>query len=182
MDEIRNVTWGLWGEELREWQAIQRLYLAGFRDAQLLARMFAIIEGESGSYLKAWHANVMRENATRSIMYDSQGRMTIKSVDLGFIQRNVVLPAPVAVEPKPEVVKPIIEELFERYPRLARADTSAEDAWILFQDRGFSPWYAYKPGTPEFKARVKRGCQAVGNYLNRVMVDDGDKLIWKSSV
>lgn len=181
MEEIRDVTWGLWGVELKEWQAIQRLYLAGFRDAQILAKMFAVIEGESGSYTKAWHANVMRESVSKGILYDSQGRMTIKSVDLGFIQRNVALPAPVAVDPTPEAMKPVIEELFERYPRLARADHSSEEAWLLFQDRGFSPWYAYKPGTPEFKAKVKRGAKAVGNYLNRVLVDDGDKLIWRSS-
>ena len=182
MDEIRNVTWGLWGEELKEWQAIQRLYLAGFRDVQLLARMFAIIEGESGSYLKAWHANVKRDSTTKNIIYSAKGEMEIKSIDLGFIQKNVVLPAPVSVLPLPEVMKPIVDELFERFPKLARADTAAEIAWEMFQDRGFSPWYAYKPGTPEFKGKVKRGCQAVGNYLGRVLIDDGDKLIWKSSI
>ena len=186
MEEIRNVSFGLWGEELKEWQAIQRLVAAGFQDPRLLARMFAIIEGESGSYQRAWHANVMRLPADESdlppyggdIKRDAEGRMTIKSIDLGFIQRNVDIPDAVMAM-TPEAMEPFVDGLFNKYPRLTDPWTAAEEAYALYLDRGFQPWYAYQPGTPAFKAKVKRGCQAVGNYLAKVLVDDGDKLVWK---
>jgi hypothetical protein len=41
MEERRNVTYGLWGEELPQWMAIQRLVLAGFHDPRVLLNMFA---------------------------------------------------------------------------------------------------------------------------------------------
>lgn len=170
MEEIRDVTWGLWGEELAHWQTVQRLVLGGFHDPRALLNMFAIIEGESGEYTKAWHANVARDPETKNIVRDASGRMTVKSVDLGFVQMNVVLPTPAKMEMTPEAMRPFVEGMFEEYPDLARADTSAVLAYELYVRRGFQPWYAYKPGTDAFKNKKRYGVKAIADYLLRTQV------------
>lgn len=171
MEEIRNVTYGLWGEELPIWMAIQRLVKAGFHDPRVLLNMFAIIEGESGSYLRAWHANIKRTPSPElKIIYDPEGKMTVKSIDLGFIQRNVVLNPQVVIEPTEVAMKEFVNRMFEENPKLARADTSAEIAYDLYLDRGFAPWFAYKPGEESFRLKKRRGAKAIGNYLLRTQV------------
>jgi len=179
MEEIRNVTWGLWGEELPEWIAIQRLVRAGFHDPRVLLNMFAIIEGESGSYIRAWHANVKRTPAPESnIIYNEEGEMEIKSIDLGFIQRSVALSPHAFVAPTEEDMEIFVNKMFDENPLLARADTAAEEAYELYLERGFQPWYAFKPGTPEFRLKKRRGSKAIGNYLLRTQVgkDSNGKL------
>jgi hypothetical protein len=105
-----------------------------------------------------------------AIVYDGDGRMTVKSIDLGFIQRNVDVVPDFVTEPSAEAMKLFVDGMFSKYPRLARADTAAEDAYELFLERGFSPWYAYKPGTEGFKIKKRYGAKAIGNYLLRTQV------------
>jgi hypothetical protein len=171
-EEIRDVTFGFWGVELKEWQTIQRLVLAGFGEVRLLTNMFAIIEGESGSYTKAWHANVRRtDDAEKAIVYDTNGRMFVKSVDLGFIQRNTPMPGGgVWVDPTEAQMKVFIDELYAKNPDLADAQKSAEIAFDLFSLRGFSPWYAYQPGTTRFYQKKRRAGKAIANYILRTQV------------
>jgi hypothetical protein len=173
MEEIRNVTWGLWGEELEHWQSIQRLVLGGFQDPRVLLNMFAIIEGESGEYTRAWHANVVR-NADGTIQRDDQERMTVKSIDLGFCQFNVVLPAPLKMAMTEDAMRPFVEGMFNANPDYARADTSAAKAHELYLRRGFQPWYAYKPGTEAFKLKKRYGAKAIAEYLIRTQVGKVD--------
>jgi hypothetical protein len=141
------------------------LYKAGFTEVKLLAIMWAIIESESGGYLKAWHNNVMRnEDGT---IYLEDGKMIIQSTDLGFIQKNVVHNPPVKLEPTAEKIQPFIDSLFEANPDLARGDKSAEIAYQLYKSRGFQPWYAYSNGS--YKRNISRGCLAVGNMLGLIL-------------
>jgi hypothetical protein len=186
VEEIRNVTYGLWGSELPEHSAIQRLAKAGFpiwvpshreivQPHSPLQIMFAIIEGESGGYLKAWHANVLRDPPfTGDIVRTTDQKMTIRSIDLGFIQRNVDM-TDFKVEMTEEAMKAVVDDLFEvKYPQLARADLSAAIAFDLWQDRGFKPWYAYQPGTPRFRVKMFRAAMALGNWLSRSFVGKYD--------
>lgn len=171
--EIQNVTYGFWGVELKEWQTIQRLVLAGFGEVRILTNMFAIIEGESGSYTKAWHANVRRTpDEVKEIVYDSNGRMFVKSIDLGFIQRNVpVAGGGVWVDPTETAMASFVNEMYEKNPDLADAQKSAEIAFDLFTDRGFQPWYAYQPGTTRFYQKKRRAAKAIANYILRTQVN-----------
>jgi hypothetical protein len=170
-EELRDVTFGLWGVELAEWQAIQRLVNAGFLHPKVLTIMFAIIEGESGSYTKAWHANVARDSDGKIVRKEDAGAayMQIKSVDLGFIQRNVNV-TDEWVEIHPEAMRDYIENLFSQYPDLALASESAELAFDLYSERGFSPWYAYKPTEHQFVLKKKRAARAIANMTNRLYV------------
>lgn len=179
--EIRDVTWGLWGAELPEHAAIQRLVKAGFpiwlpshRDVEVphspLLEMFAIIEGESGSYVRAWHANVLRNPPiTGEIVLNELGQMTVRSIDLGFIQRNVNV-TDIALAPNTGTMEEWVNAQFAAYPELARADLSAMVGYSLWQDRGFQPWYAYRPGTEAYQAKKMRGAKAIANYLLRTQV------------
>jgi hypothetical protein len=184
VEEIRNVTFGLWGSELPPHAAIQRLAKAGFpiwvpshleldHPHSPLQEMFAIIEGESGGYLKAWHANLARD-ADGAIAYDATGRMTIKSIDLGFIQRNIVLSPQIKMEPVYGPMEAFVTSQFAAYPHLARADLAAASAFDLWQDRGFKPWYAYRPGTDAYRVKKFIAAQALGNWLARSFVGKYD--------
>ena len=180
--EIRNVTFGLWGSELPEHAAIQRLARAGFPiwspghlDTEAphspLLEMFAIIEGESGSYLKAWHANVLRDPPfTGDIVLNSEGQMTVRSIDMGFIQLNVNVAPDLLIAPTEEAMKAFVEARFAARPELTRADLSAHIAHDLWLDRGFGPWFAYKPGTANYKLKKRRGAKGIANWLLRSFV------------
>ena len=170
-EEIRDVTFGLWGAELAEWQAIQRLVNAGFLHPKVLTIMFAIIEGESGSYLKAWHANVKRDAEGKIFrkVEDGASYMQIQSVDLGFIQRNVNV-TDEWVEIHPEAMRDYIENLFSLYPNLALASESSEIAFDLYSERGFQPWYAYRPLEHQFVLKKRRAARAIANMTNRLYV------------
>lgn len=143
-EEIYRVTYGLDGARLLPFQAAQRLYLAGFREAHLLAEIAATMRAESGWYLKAWHHNVRRD-ADGGIARDSVGRMTVVSTDLGFIQRNVVHSDPKVISD--EEGADLAADLFAANPDLANGQRSAEIAWDLYEQRGFSPWYAHTNGS-----------------------------------
>jgi hypothetical protein len=163
MIEIRGVTFGFDGEQLEPQQAAQRLYKAGFKDAKVLAIMWAILEGESARYLKAWHHNVARDD-DGSIIRDDIGRFAVKSTDLGFIQRNVVHSPPKKVTDAESPV--FVESLFTANPDLARGDKSAEIAFALYQDRGYQPWYAYS--NRGYRRHREAACSAVREYLRVV--------------
>lgn len=165
MEEIHGVTWGLDGAQLEPWQAAQRLYKAGFADTQLLCKMLAVIRGESGWYLKAWHHNVLRD-ADGNIQRTADGKITIKSTDLGFIQRNVVHTPPKVLADADS--QAFVDQLFLTYPELARGDESAKIAWNLYKARGFQPWYAYTNGG--WKNHLEQSCLAVGNYVAMVFL------------
>lgn len=162
VEEIRGITWELDGEELKPWLAAQRLYKAGFKDAKVLAIMWATIEAESGGYLKAWHHNVTR-NEDGTIKRTADGRMEVRSTDLGFIQRNVPHSPFVLLPTTGDESKLFVEELFTANPDLARADKSSEIAFQLWKQRGFQPWYAYTNG--HYKKSMDRACLAVANFL-----------------
>jgi len=160
-EEIKGITWDLDGAELMPWLAAQRLYKAGFKDAKLLTTMWAVLEGESGGYLKAWHHNVSR-NDDGSIKIINE-MMEVKSTDLGFIQKNIVHTPKVLLPIVGDDSKNFVKVLFEVYPELARGDRSAEIAYKLYQDRGFQPWYAYTNGG--YEKHLGKAVLAVGNYL-----------------
>jgi hypothetical protein len=164
---------------------MQRLILAGFHDPRVAINMFAVIEGESGSYTKAWHANVKRlDDENKSIVRDAQGRMFVKSVDLGFIQRNLVMAGGGVWMPMEEdAMSEFIETLFNENPDLAVADKSAIIAYELFSTRGFQPWYAYQPGTVKWQHKKRIASKALAEYLLRTQVGKIDgvlpELVWK---
>lgn len=161
-EEIRGITWDLDGEQLKPWLAAQRLYKAGFKDANILAVMWAVIEAESGGYLKAWHHNVERDEEGK-ILVSEDGLMIVKSTDLGFIQKNIVHNPHVILPIEGNQSKLFVEDLFVAYPDLARADKSAEIAFNLYKTRGFQPWYAHSNGS--YKKSMGRACAAVGNFI-----------------
>ena len=165
MVEIRGVTYGLDGEQLAPLQAAQRLFKAGFKDAKVLAIMWAILEGESGRYLKAWHHNVER-NEDGSIKERTPGMMIVRSTDLGFIQRNVVIQGGVEIAMTESASGVLVESLFAANPDLARGDKSAEIAFALYQDRGYQPWYAYS--NRSYRRHLEAACSAVREYLRVV--------------
>ena len=170
-EEIRGVTWDLEGPQLNPWQAAQRLYHAGFKDARVLAEMWATLEGESARYLKAWHHNVLRDE-NGQIVRTGEGRLKILSTDLGFIQRNVARDAPVAL--LDEECATYAQDLFVAHPDLALGDKSAEIAWGLFKTRGFQPWYAHTNG--HHRKHLGNACLAVGNFLAVAHGQGGDYL------
>jgi hypothetical protein len=170
--EIRGVTYDFGGERLDPWQAVQRLYRAGLADAKVLAIGYAVMMGESGCYLKAWHHNLVRDDGG-GIVRDVDGRFTVKSTDLGFIQKNIVHNPQVKLldSESPHFV----DTLFEEHPELARGDESAVIAKAMYDSRGWSPWYAYVNGS--YKRSLAPACVAVGNFLDRVLCDaDGQQI------
>lgn len=172
MEELRDITFGLWGEKLPDYLGIQRLVWAGFPIQNgVLLDMLATIEGESGFYLKAWHANVVRaSDANQSIVYDVDGNLQVKSIDLGFVQRNVAFGEIQRVAPNVDAVKLFVEKQFTLHPDLARADESAVEAYQLWTARGFQPWYAYQPGTPKWRRKKAQAAKAIADYLLRMRV------------
>jgi len=163
MEEIRGATWDLEGSKLKPWQMAQRFYRAGFTDARELAKVWATMQGESGGYLRAWHHNVLRDE-NKNIVRDSQNRMTVKSTDLGLIQRNVVHSkenGPIKLTN--EEAYDFAQQLFEENPHLADGQKSADIAHELWLKRGLSPWYAYVNG--HYEKHMLDACLAVGNFL-----------------
>jgi hypothetical protein len=156
--EIRGQTWDLDGPQLEPFQAAQRLYKAGFTDAKILVEACATMYGESGWYVNAWHHNVLRDQ-NKQILLNTDGKMTITSTDLGFIQKNVVWREPIVCLPEQGAFW--AKYGFETYPSLARADKSADIAYSLFMTRGFTPWYAHSYWT-RHKAR---SVEAVADFL-----------------
>ncbi len=188
MEEIRGITWDLWGQELSHEQTIQRIINAGFPiKGGAALTMFAIVEGESGEYQKAWHANVERwknPDGTQGDIVRFEQRpdltmwsvppgtpepdlvfMRVKSVDLGFLQRNKVMGPATYIEMGHEACELFIEGLFTKYPELATPVTAAEDAYKLWVERGFQPWYAYQPGTEKFRGKKRYGAKAFADWL-----------------
>lgn len=172
-EEILGITWGLDGEELKPWQAAQRLYKAGFKDAKILATMWAIMESESGGFLKAWHHNVVR-NEDGTILRSEDNLMEIKSTDLGFIQKNIVHSPHEIIPIDANQSQLFVDLLFNAFPELARGDESAIIAWNLYKFRGFQPWYAWSNGS--YQKSLERGILATGNYLGMSLVNNSNLL------
>lgn len=183
-EEIRHITWDLDGAQLSNEQKAQRIMVAGFpMQGGVALNMFAIVEGESGGYQKAWHANVVRnaDGTIHRVERDGKTFMQVKSVDLGFFQINIDLAGPyVEVEMEDVAVMEMVETLFAENPGLDDPFESAHRAYVMWQNRGFSPWYAYKPGTAKWKLKKKYGAKAFANWLVHSFVgpdpDTGKKL------
>jgi hypothetical protein len=190
MEEIRHITWDLWGQELSHVQTIQRIIVAGFpihaktpSPHSPALDMFAIVEGESGEYQRAWHANVERWDSLEDKpirryeqMQDLSMRlipigeplpdlyfMRVKSIDLGFMQINKTVNE--FVEMGNEAVENFVEGQFIKYPRLAVPTTACEDALLIWKARGFQPWYAYQPGTEKWRGKKRYGAIAFAQWL-----------------
>lgn len=187
MEEIRNITWGLWGAELSHVQTIQRIITAGFpiwkADPQPHSpalEMFAIVEGESGEYQRAWHSNVRRhDNEDKTIIrYEQTGTgfvpipigetrdlefMYVKSIDLGFMQMNKLVNQ--FVEMGFEAVEDFVNAQFAKYPGLDSPVESCKQALAMWKVRGFQPWYAWQPGTERFRNKKRYGAVAFGQWL-----------------
>lgn len=183
-EEIRGVTWDLWGFELSHKQAIQRIVVAGFpiykaepKPHSPALEMFAIVEGESGEYQRAWHINVDR-NSDNTITRDDQGRMRVTSVDLGFMQFSVTV-TPFWLEMTKEAASAWVEMMFSLNPDLADPWASARKAYDFWTRRGFQPWYAYKPGTEAFMLKKRYGALAFSNWLVSSFVDPKARVVYK---
>jgi len=183
MEHIRNINYGLWGEELTPEQVIQRIVAGGFpiydddatwghKDVALV--MWSIVEGESGGFQRAWHANVAREEDGSIMRFDmvdpvdgaTKIYMRVLSVDLGFMQLNTAVPGgPKLVEMTETGVKTFIDAMFNTFPAKADPWQSVEIAYNQYYlQRGFKPWYAYKPGTLEFWNKKRRAALGFANW------------------
>jgi len=169
IEEIRNITWGLNGAQLSPWQAAQRLYKAGFKDVKLLAIAWAVMEAESGGYLKAFHHNVKRDE-NGLILRDADGKMIVLSTDLGFIQKNIVHPPNTKILVQETASQEFVEQLFKTNSDLADGQKSANIAWAFYKLRGWQPWYAYS--NESYKRSLPRGCEAVANFLGKVLLNN----------
>lgn len=173
MEHINKINYGFGGVELSEWQAIQRLVRAGFSDIRVLGTMFAIVEGESGSYTRAFHCNVNRDDNGMIVRnkIDDVDHMHVNSVDLGFMQFNTDLPdSGEWIEMHEEAVAEFINTLFDEEPWKADAQLSSERAYELYLRRGFQPWYAYRPEDPRFLEKKRRAGKSIANYYLRTQV------------
>lgn len=178
MEHIRNINYGFGGVELAEWQTIQRLVRSGFVDVRILGTMFAIVEGESGSYTRAFHCNVDRtldENGKPDRIVrktiDGVDHMYVKSVDLGFMQINTDLPGVGQwVAMTEEAVAEFINKMFDAEPWKGDAQLSSVYAYELYLQRGFHPWYAWKPDDISFQEKKRRAGKAIANYYLRTQV------------
>lgn len=178
MEHIRNINWGLGGAKLAEWQIIDRLIRSGFSDLRVLGTMFAIVEGESGGYTRAFHCNVDRTvdaDGNKDLIIRKQinsvDHMHVNSVDLGFMQLNTPLPAPGEwVEMHEEAVAEFINRMFDAEPWKADAQRSSEHAYEMYLHRGFQPWYAYKPDDIHFQEKKREAGKAMANYYLRMYV------------
>lgn len=177
VEEISNVTWGFRGQRLDGWQSIQRLYIGGFKDAVLLGIAHAVMTAESGRYLEAFHLNVVRDS-TGAIVRTDEGKMIVKSVDLGFCQFNTPLDPWREMEMTQEATTAFIDEMYLKYPEYTRADLSGEIAWEFYTRRKWQPWYAYSNNS--YKKGLPSSCSAVGNYLGMRYV--GNREIVKLTV
>ncbi len=178
MEHINKINYGFGGVELAEWQAIQRLVRSGFVDLRILGIMFAIVEGESGSYTRAFHCNVDRTldaNGNQDLIVRKQingiDHMFVKSIDLGFMQFNTDLPGTGQwVEMNEEAVAEFVNQMFDAEPWKADAQLSSERAYEMYLQRGFQPWYAYKPDDVRFQEKKRRAGKAIANYYLRTQV------------
>lgn len=152
LPEQRGVTWDLEGWRLYPFQQAQFLYGAGLTDASELATMIAVLHAESGAYLLAWHHNVEEMG---------EDEMTVKSTDLGWMQRNVVHSPPVTI-PK-SGGRQLAHDLFVAYPNLGKARPSATLAKQFYDNYSFSRWYAWLNGS--WENHRGHAVLAVGNFL-----------------
>ena len=136
--------------------------------------MFAIVEGESGSYTRAFHCNVNRTQDEAKLIIRKQINgvdfMKVNSVDLGFMQFNTPIPGDTWVQMTEDAVSDFINRLFEDEPWKADAQESSERAYELFLQRGFQPWYAYRPDDVRFHEKKRRAGKAIANYFLRTQV------------
>lgn len=196
MEEIRSITWDLWGVELSHEQAIQRLVRAGFPVWRInpetnapespLLIMFAIVEGESGEYKEAWHINVEREDDGSISRFNQDGShwssgpqyMKVDSIDLGFLQNNVKISILLPMEVT--AVSVWVQGQFALHPQFAIPEQAAEYSFNIWKARGYHPWYAYKPGTDPWQLKMTYGAKAFGNWLVHSFVDKKKNLEYKS--
>ena len=137
--------------------------------------MFAIVEGESGSYTRAFHCNVERTPDEEKLIVRQQingvDHMFVKSVDLGFMQFNTDVPGPGAwIAMTETAVQTFIDGMFDAEPWKADAQQSSERAYEFYLQRGFQPWYAYRPDDPRFHEKKRRAGKAIANYYLRTQV------------
>jgi hypothetical protein len=159
-EEIRGVTWDLGGWRLYPRQKAQYAYAGGFTNVKLQQEALATFDGESGGYLKAWHINV-RRNEDGTIFREDDGRLTAKSVDLGWIQKNIDLGNKLLADSE---AADFIEEVFTQgHPELARPLFSATLAYRMYLERGWDPWYAYSNGG--YKRHLGSAALGIGNWL-----------------
>lgn len=178
MEHIKNINYGFGGVQLAEWQTVQRLVRSGFSDLRVLGTMFAIVEGESGGYTRAFHCNVDRtldadgnKNLIVRKQINGKDYMYVKSVDLGFMQFNTDLPGVGQwVEMNEEIVAGFIKKMFDAESWKADAQLSSEHAYEMYLQRGFHPWYAYKPNDVHFQEKKREAGKAIANYYLRTQV------------
>lgn len=173
VEEIYGITYKFDGERLDPVQSVQRLYLAGFKELKLLGIGYAVMMGESGRYLKAWHANVRRlPDGTISRREDAgTSYMRVSSVDLGYCQFNVPT-FDEEVEMHPEATAEFVAGLFDNHPEYADGFLSCEEAWSFYQRRGWSPWYAYV--NKSYKRGLPSSGPALCNYFGMSVVGQKD--------
>lgn len=196
LEEIRGVTWDLQvagdGEDMPNWMIFRRLAATPFwhEGPNTVLNMFAITQGESGGWLKAYHLNVEREpadaNGHRLIKRyppattGGPDRMMVKSVDMGLMQINMVQNPPFLLDMTQAAVTTWMISMYEQYPGLARADESLEIAWQKYKNNkaaggsGYGPWYAYQPGTDRWRMKKRYGSQAMAEFLIRDYVGKVD--------
>lgn len=170
MDPNYGIIYSFDGARLSHQQAVDRLYRAGFHDVRELTVGFATMMGESGCYLKAWHNNCdLNDDGT--VKLDADGKITIRSTDLGFIQRNVHHKEPVKLLPVKEDVAAFIAVLYQEHPELANAGESALIARQLYEAAGHSwkPWFAWVNGS--YRRSLPTACRAVEQYLESVYLN-----------
>ena len=164
-EEIRGVTWDIGGWRLYPRQKAEFAYAGGFVDAVELYTAIATFDAESGGYVEAWHINVARTDDGK-IRRDDDGRFTAKSIDLGWIQRNVPLGDRLVHDADAAT---LAEETFDLNPDLRRPLKSAEIARDLFEARQragqnpWGPWYAYLNGS--YHRHTGGAALAVGNWI-----------------
>ena len=188
IEEIRGVTWDLWGQELSHEQAIQRIIVSGFPiKGGIALKMFAIVEGESGEYQRAWHANVERLPDGIIKRYDAQGLidpegeyMKVKSIDLGFMQFNVEVSPDALIRMTKADMDTYVDNWFTVRAELADPWESAALAYDLWLRRGFQPWYAYRPGTEPFALKMRYGALAFSNWLVHSYVGRSLRVVYAS--
>ena len=196
LEEIRGVTWDLQvagdGEDMPNWMIVRRLAQSPFwaEGPNVVLNMFAITQGESGGWLKAYHLNVEREPADANghrlikryppLEPGGPDRMKVKSVDMGLMQINIVLPVPMLIDMTTDAITVWMQKMYSDRPDLARADESIEIAWQKYKNNkaaggtGYGPWYAYQPGTDRWRMKKRYGSQAVAEFLLRDYVGKVD--------
>lgn len=180
MEYIEDVSYGFYGQRLDTVQRMQRLYNTkdntwGFKDGMLLTLAYAVMMGESGGYLKAFHHNVERDEAGNIVRFDVDGKvcMKVKSTDLGFIQKNTPHSPAVFVEMTKEKSLEFVDILFEENPALSNGYESCKIAWNLYKSRlNFTHWYAYINGG--YKRSLPLACVALGKLAANKYLNDPD--------